>query len=147
MILTVSAVSDGEISLSSAWPRSFKIFFAEASRPLPSSVVSLTASSGSFAASGQRTLQDADRPLHGGEHLGETDATVFVGVEQLERVRRDLDARGRAAQRDPELGVELGERGEVCAGVQPDLIESACAEEAPAVSHDVPLQGELLVAA
>jgi hypothetical protein len=69
------------------------------------------------------------RPLGGGQDLRGADATVMVGVDEVEGLGVELDAARRAGQRHPELLIELGQRRCVLAGVEPDLVEPAGAEK------------------
>ena len=50
--------------------------------------------------------------------IGVADVTVVIGVEQIERSRIELDAARRHRQRDPQLGIELGEVDQIIAGLQ-----------------------------
>jgi hypothetical protein len=63
------------------------------------------------------------------------DPAVVVEIEQLERVGVELEPLRRAAQRDPELRIELGKILKVSARVEANLIEAACAEETPLMGH------------
>jgi hypothetical protein len=85
--------------------------FADASSALPSAV-----SLRRFASARRRrpwqlvgVLQHVAQPLDRGEDLRRAHVAVAVGVEQRERALVDLEALRRAAQRDPELLVELVE--------------------------------------
>ena len=74
------------------------------------------------------------RPLDGGEELGHADAAVAIGVNEGEGLLVELEAFDGAAQRDPELLVELIEREEIRATGEGHLIEAAGAEEFPRVA-------------
>jgi hypothetical protein len=79
---------------------------------LPSGVASLMAAGlqrGTAFEQVVRIFEQAAGPLGGGDEFRRADAAVLVGVNQRQRGLVELDARGGAGQRDPELLVELVE--------------------------------------
>ncbi|PRD38300.1 UNVERIFIED_CONTAM: hypothetical protein NCL1_03576 [Trichonephila clavipes] len=72
-------------------------------------------------------------PAHRGQHFGHTDTTVSVTVDVAQGAGIELQTLHRAGQAGPELEVELAERAQVVDGLDADLVETAGAEEAPAV--------------
>ena len=91
----------------------------------------LSGSTGSAPDQFVRILQTAARPFRGGDNFRRANASVLVGVNQRKRLGVEFQADRRARERDPELLVELVERQQVGATVEPDLVESARAKEFP----------------
>ena len=84
-----------------------------------------------------RVLEDFDDPVDGGDDLRRADAAIVVGVQQIEGLRVELEAVRRAAQRHPELLVEVLERGQVGVFLQRHLVHAAGPEEFPPVRRAV----------
>ena len=69
------------------------------------------------------------------EDLGRADASVVVGVHQLEHAKVEADARSRHRKRDPLLAVEFRESGDIGAARKRNLLHSSGPEPFPAVAH------------
>ena len=69
------------------------------------------------------------------EDLWRADASVVVGVHQLEHAKVEADASSRHRKRDPLLAVELRESGDICAALKRNLLHSSGPEPFPAVAH------------
>jgi hypothetical protein len=72
-----------------------------------------------------RVLEQRTRPLHRRQQLGNPDAAVAVGIDQLQSPAVELQPLGGAAQGGPQLLVELSQSHQVGPGFQPYLIETA----------------------
>jgi hypothetical protein len=66
--------------------------------------------------------------------FGRANASVFIGVNQRQSFGIKLQAAGGTGQSYPELLIQLIQGHEIGAGVQSNLVESACSEEPPHVS-------------
>ena len=80
-----------------------------------------------------RVLHHRAGPLDRRDDLRRANASVLVRVDQVERLRVELDAAGRAAQRGPQLLIELVEIREIGSRCEVNLLEAAGAEKAPGV--------------
>jgi hypothetical protein len=76
-------------------------------------------------------LEGGRRPFDGGKHLRRTDASIAIGVDQIERALVELNAAGRAGERDPKLLIERRQMGDIGTGVDADLVETASTKEPP----------------
>src|SRR5882724_6618105 len=93
------------------------------------------------ARSRAQVLEPLRAPAERSEDLGRANAPVLVEVEHLERPLLELEAFHRAAQRDPELLVELVEVREVRAAVQRDLVQTTDPAEPEPKCHGCHPQG------
>ena len=78
-----------------------------------------------------RVLEQAARPFDRRDQFRRADAAVLVGVNQGQGRLVELQPRGGAGERDPELEVELIEGHEVGARLKLHLVKAARAEETP----------------
>ena len=82
-------------------------------------------------------FEQAGRPFGGGDDFRDAHAAILVGVNEVERAAVKFQPPSRTSKGDTEFLVELIEMGEVGAGFQFDLIESAGAEEFPSMAHKI----------
>ena len=135
-ILAVSPVSAMVISVAADLPRFAKVCLADARSCLPSGVVSLIAASGNASPPWRRSsgfFRFAQAHWAAAMISGTRIAPVFVGVNELQGLRVELQPGRRAGQRNPKFLIELIEIRDVRAGGDFDLVEPARAEEFPSV--------------
>ena len=72
-------------------------------------------------------------PLDCGDQFGAADAAISVGVDQRERALVEVQSARRAAQRDPELLVQVSEIKKIIGAFKTHLVQPAGAGEFPHV--------------
>jgi len=79
-------------------------------------------------------LEPPASPLHGLDNLGRPDTAIVVAIDERQRPGIEFQAGGGTSQSDPQLLVQLVQRHEIAACIEPDLIEAACSREFPSVA-------------
>ena len=79
----------------------------------------------------ERGVGPADRL----DHILDADPPVGTAIEERERLAIEIDAADRHREREPQLLIQLGERAEIVAVTQADLIDPTRSKEMPAVGH------------